>query len=53
MFRKGISKTQQTVDEGLALALLAGLHWSSLTPVFNNNIIALVHFAFFANLHLS
>lgn len=52
MFGKSINITQQTVDDALALVLLAGLRWASLSLVFTDDAIILVHFAFLDDLHL-
>lgn len=43
IFGKSINITQPTVDNALALVLLAGLLWASLIA---DDTIALVHFAF-------
>jgi hypothetical protein len=34
------------------LLLFSGLHWASITLVFTDDALALVHLAFFADLHL-
>ena len=49
MFGKGISVTQQAVDDALALSALAGLHWALRMLVFANKAVwywfALPYFA--------
>lgn len=52
IFRKSISRTQQRVGDTLALVRLAGFHWALLMLCFTDNRLALVHLAFFADLHL-
>ena len=47
MSEKGISITQQTVDDA------AGLPWALLMLVFTDNAVALVRLAFFTDHHLS
>jgi hypothetical protein len=50
MFGKGISTTQQTVNDTLTLVHLAGPCWTLLTLVFRAYALTLVHLAFFAGL---
>jgi hypothetical protein len=51
MFGKSVSITQQTMDGALARVSLAALCWSSLG--FTDDTVALIHLAFFTDLHLS
>lgn len=52
IFRKSISRTQQRVGDTLSLVRLAGFHWASLMLCFTDNLLALVHLAFFADVCL-
>jgi hypothetical protein len=53
MFGKGISISQQTADNALALVRLATLSWCFLMVISTDDALMLVYLDFFTNHHLS